>query len=385
MISSVSDKIEYPTHPRRTGPYRVMIVDDSAVVRGLFARWLEATPHIKVVNTSSNGEMALRNLKSSDPEIVILDIEMPVLDGLTALPKILASQPGVQVLMASTLTKRNAEISLRALSMGAADYVSKPESSREVTTSLSFKEDLISKVVSLATAKRQQTGGEVFKPDQRSSSAVKGIVSAAFRQQGALRPISSSRPRIIGVGSSTGGPQALLKFLNSIKENLRLPVLITQHMPASFTAILSDHLARATGLPCKQARNGDVLQTGHVYVAPGEYHMTVVKEDGVKKIRLIQTPPENFCRPSVDPMFRSLAEVFGPAVLGVILTGMGQDGLKGSESIVAAGGTIIAQDQQTSIVWGMPGAVSEAGLCSALLPLDEIGPQVVAIANGEAA
>ena len=368
----------------RTGPYRVMVVDDSAVVRGLIAKWLGDDPSVEVVATASNGEMALKNLAAADPEIVVLDIEMPVMDGLTALPKILEHSSDIQVLMASTLTKRNAEISLRALSMGAADYVSKPETTREVTTSLSFQQELVGKVVNLAAARRLQNGGKIFKGKGSSSLNEDILPQVSSRGAIAKRKMSSSLPRIIGVGSSTGGPQALLKFLNSIKDELRLPVLITQHMPSTFTNILADHLARATGLPCKQAENGDVIHTGHVYVAPGDYHMVVSNEDGKKVIRLNQDAPENFCRPAVDPMFRSMAQLFGSSVLGIILTGMGHDGLKGCQEIVDAGGTVIAQDEATSIVWGMPGAVSQAGLCSAVLPLDEIGAKVIDITMGEA-
>ncbi|WP_321394068.1 chemotaxis response regulator protein-glutamate methylesterase [Emcibacter sp.] len=361
-----------------------MVVDDSAVVRGLIAKWLGDDPAVEVVATASNGEMALKNLAAADPEIVVLDIEMPVMDGLTALPKILEHSSEIQVLMSSTLTKRNAEISMRALSMGAADYVSKPESTREVTTSLSFQQELVGKVVNLAAARRLQKGGKVYKAGKSSSLNEDILPQVSSRGAIAKRKMSSTLPRIIGVGSSTGGPQALLKFLNSVKDELRLPILITQHMPPAFTNILAEHLARASGLPCKQAEDGDVIHTGHVYVAPGDYHMIVVNEGGKKIIRLNQDPPVNFCRPAVDPLFASLAGTFGSAVLGVILTGMGHDGLKGSQDIVDAGGTIIAQDEATSIVWGMPGAVSQAGLCSAVLPLDDIGAKVIDITTGEA-
>ncbi|WP_417317146.1 protein-glutamate methylesterase/protein-glutamine glutaminase [Emcibacter sp.] len=361
-----------------------MVVDDSAVVRGLVAKWLGDDPAVEVVATASNGDMALKNLASADPEIVVLDIEMPVMDGLTALPKILEHSNEIQVLMSSTLTTRNAEISMRALSMGAADYVSKPESTREVTTSLSFQQELVGKVVNLAAARRLQSGGKVFKGGKASTLNEDILPQVSSRGVISKRKMSSAMPKIIGVGSSTGGPQALLKFLNSMKDELRLPVLVTQHMPPAFTNILAEHLGRATGLPCKQAEDGDVIQTGHVYVAPGDYHMIVENRDGQKVIRINQDDPENFCRPAVDPLFRSLAKLFGSATLGVVLTGMGHDGLKGAQEIVNAGGTVIAQDEATSIVWGMPGAVSQAGLCSAVLPLDEIGEKVIDITKGEA-
>ncbi len=358
----------------RSGQYRVMVVDDSAVIRGLMSKWLSEDPAIQIVGTAGNGEMALTSMPRFDPEIIILDIEMPVMDGLTALPKFFEIDPKVKVIMASTLTGRNAEISMRALSMGASDYVAKPTSNREVASSMGFQEELISKVISIAAASRLRNGDKVF-------HGAKSLIDKQFTPLPKAnsvvekRKFSRRKSSILAIGSSTGGPQALLAVLKSLG-SVNVPVVITQHMPATFTSILAKHLTQSTSFDCKEAEDGDRLENGKVYVAPGDFHLTVVEKGGVKVISLNQDPPENFCRPSVEPMFRSVTKVYGPEVFAVILTGMGHDGLKASRELVEAGGNLIAQDEETSVVWGMPGAVSNAGLCSGIYPLDQIGSKI---------
>ncbi|MCC3862211.1 protein-glutamate methylesterase/protein-glutamine glutaminase [Pseudemcibacter aquimaris] len=370
----------------RSGPYKVMLVDDSSVIRGLLSRWLGADPAIEIVASVGNGQVALNSLERTDPEIVVLDIEMPVMDGLTALPLILKAKPDVQVLMSSTLTAKNAKVSLQAMSLGAADYIPKPTTNREVITSRSFQTEIIEKVKNLAASKRKLLGYRPFKEETDAKSAPEQDVAkpAPVSKPKTLvtRKASLTAPRIIGVGSSTGGPQALLKFLNGIKDGLNLPVVITQHMPSSFTKILAGHLSKATGLDCIEAEDKTLLENGKVYIAPGDHHMVIKNDGGNRYLRLNQDPPENFCRPAVDPMFRSISDEFGSGSLCVILTGMGQDGLKGSKYVVDNGGTIVAQDQETSVVWGMPGAVSEAGICHAILPLDEIGGKIQRLVKG---
>lgn len=360
----------------KSGPYRVMLVDDSSVIRGLLSRWLSADPAIEIVASVGNGQVAVNSIERTDPEIVVLDIEMPIMDGMTALPLILKAKPDVQVLMSSTLTQKNAEVSIKAMSLGASDYIPKPTTNREVISSQSFQSEIIEKIKSLAIAKRKILGHSLYKEAKASMPAIEQDVKSAANKIPDLRKASLTPPKIIGVGSSTGGPQALLKFINGIKENLTVPVVITQHMPAAFTKILAGHLSKASGLECIEAIDNTPLENGKVYIAPGDHHMIVVEENDKKYLKLNQDPPENFCRPAVDPMFRSLSNLYGPAVLGIILTGMGQDGLKGSKMVVENGGTIIAQNEETSVVWGMPGAVSEAGICNAILPLDEIGGKV---------
>lgn len=358
----------------RSGQYRVMVVDDSAVIRGLMSRWLAEDPAIQIVGTAGNGKTAVASMARYDPEIIILDIEMPVMDGLTALPEFFKINPKVKVLMASTLTKRNAEISMRALSMGASDYVSKPESNREIASSMSFQEEIISKVINIVAASRLRNGGTVF----RGKTTLVNAALAPIEKTGKTlekRPFSRGRASILAIGSSTGGPQALLNVLKDLG-SVDIPVVITQHMPATFTAILAKHLTNTTDFECKEAEEGDILENGKVYLAPGNYHMTVVAKSGKNIIALNQNPPENFCRPSVEPMFRSLIEVYGSRVFAVMLTGMGHDGLDASRALVGAGGNLIAQDEETSIVWGMPGAVSAAGLCCGIYPLKEIGARI---------
>ncbi|HUJ99160.1 MAG TPA: chemotaxis response regulator protein-glutamate methylesterase [Stellaceae bacterium] len=356
-----------------------MVVDDSAVIRGLLTRSLEADPEVEVLASASNGEMALSALSRHDIEIVILDIEMPVMDGLTALPKLLAAKPGLKVIIASTLTRRGADISMKALAAGAADYLTKPGASA-LTSADQFKQELLRKVKALGQARRRAVGLAAPQP------AARGAAEPAFepahdaheaqRRVIALRLGAREVPEIVAIGSSTGGPQALFHVTSALKGAVKQPIFITQHMPATFTTILAEHLARASGYPAAEGVDGEPVRGGRIYVAPGDFHMTVQAERGEKVVRLTKTPPENFCRPSVDPMLRSLAAAYGARVLTLILTGMGHDGLAGGRAVVEAGGTVIAQDEASSVVWGMPGSVAMAGLCSAVLPLDEIGPFV---------
>ncbi|WP_340118584.1 chemotaxis response regulator protein-glutamate methylesterase [Pelagibius sp. 7325] len=356
-------------------PYRVMVVDDSAVIRGLLTRSLEKDPAVQVVASVSNGELAIKALERHDIEVVILDIEMPVMDGLTALPKLLAAQQGLQVIMASTLTRKNAEVSLRALQAGAADYIPKPSSSSELTSADVFQRELLDKVKALAKASRPNRPAST-RPRSLDSRRPLPPVNLAPKRTITLRKASAALPRIIAIGSSTGGPQALLEVLRDMAARVKLPILITQHMPATFTTLLAEHIERATGVPCAEGKDGEVVHAGRIYLAPGNYHMIVESQGASTVVRLNQNPPENFCRPSVDPMLRSLARIYGSSLLTVILTGMGSDGQKGSMEVVEAGGTVIAQDEATSVVWGMPGAVATSGLCSAVLPIQEIGPSV---------
>jgi two-component system chemotaxis response regulator CheB len=359
--------------------YRVMVVDDSVVIRGLLARALEGDPRIRVVASVGNGQLALSTLDRQDIEVVVLDIEMPVMDGMTALPKLIAAKPNLQVIMASTLTLQNAGISMRAMAAGAVDYIPKP-SSRELSGAKDFNRDLIEKVKAWGGAARRARGLREPRGGAVAVKAPRPITGAATAIR--LRMASVTRPDAVAIGSSTGGPQALAKLVAGIGAWMKLPVFITQHMPPTFTTILAEHLANAAGMPAAEGRNGEPVVGGRIYVAPGSFHMTVVIEGGQKIIRLLTTPPENFCRPAVDPMLRSLVSVYGARLTVVMLTGMGQDGLKGSEAVIAGGGGLMAQDEATSVVWGMPGAVAMAGLCSAVLPLAELAPRLKRIVLG---
>ncbi len=346
-----------------------MLVDDSAVIRGKLTQWLDADPNFSVVGSYCNGLQAVQNVKSCGAEIAILDIEMPQMDGLTALPKLLSEVPKLRVIMASTLTRRNADVSLKALSMGAVDYLPKPESAKAGTGTEDFHRDLIAKLRAIGAGLRRQAADS-------APRTLRGAAEALAKppaQLPAMRARSLVRPRVLAIGSSTGGPQALFKVLGGMgKGELTVPVIVTQHMPPTFTAILAEHIQNMTGLPASEAKNGERLQPGHVYVAPGDYHMTVQKRGGDIVLALNQGPQVNFCRPAVDPMFESVASVYGAAGLCLLLTGMGQDGREGGKKVVGAGGTVVAQDEATSVVWGMPGAAAEAGICAAVLPLPEI-------------
>ena len=362
-------------------PIRVMIVDDSAVVRGLVSRWIGEEPGLEVVARHANGRLAVEDVARSAPDIVLLDIEMPVMDGLAALPLLLRARPDVRVLMVSTLTKRNAEISFKALSLGALDYLPKPDSNREITTSLDFRHEVVRKIKALGRVRTQRTARH------EEARLVPGDVALAEIPKGLLvftqRPFSMVPPRVIAIGSSTGGPQALASLLGALSPSLsRVPVLVAQHMPPVFTAILAERLAKATGRETREGMDGEPLKPGVIYVAPGNHHMTVVRRDA-PILHIGHEPPVHFCRPAVDPLFTSVAATFGPAALGIVLTGMGYDGAAGARAIADAGGSVIAQDEASSVVWGMPGAAASVGACAALLPPQGIAEAASKLMRGE--
>lgn len=369
---------------------RVMVVDDSVVVRGLIARWLEEQPDFEVVASLRTGREAVDQVEKLDPDVAILDIEMPVLDGISALPLLLAKKRDLVVIMASTLTLRNAEVSLKALSLGAADYIPKPETARGVTTSADFKRDLVEKVRHLGQRRRRMRGprpatAAPAPADTRLAGGRPAVPVPAEKAPALkLRPFSRTPPRVLLIGSSTGGPQALNEIVAQLGRVIdQVPVLITQHMPPTFTTILAEHLSRASGRTVREAVDGEPVLAGRVYVAPGAIHMQVARRDGTPVIVLRDGPLVNFCKPAVDPLLSTAAQVWGGAALCVILTGMGSDGAKGAAELVAAGGSVIAQDEASSVVWGMPGAVAQAGLCSAVLPLGQIAQKVTRIFSGE--
>ncbi|HEY1722854.1 MAG TPA: chemotaxis response regulator protein-glutamate methylesterase [Magnetospirillaceae bacterium] len=354
---------------------RVMVVDDSAVIRGLVTSMLEADTHIQVVASCANGAIALQTVNRVDPDVVILDVEMPVMDGITALPKILEARPGTSIIIASTLSQRNAEISLQALALGAADYVPKPVASR-IGSNEEFRRELLDKVRlfgNRSRARRPRTETlHVHTP-----VAVKAPPRPRETPVITLRRPGLLRPNVLAIASSTGGPQALNVLLKNIPTSINVPIVITQHMPPTFTSILAQHVAKASGWPCHEAVEGETIQAGTIYVAPGDKHLTFEKQGTGAKVRLSSDPPENFCRPAVDPMLRSLSSIYGPRILVAVLTGMGSDGLKGGREVVAQGGTVIAQDEASSVVWGMPGAVATAGICSSVLPLNDLQTNIV--------
>ncbi|ACS39286.1 chemotaxis response regulator protein-glutamate methylesterase [Methylorubrum extorquens] len=362
--------------PAARSPIKVLVADDSAVVRGLVSRWLGEAGH-EVVATAPNGRAAVDALARCNPDVVLLDIEMPELDGIQALPLMLAKQPGIQVVMMSTLTQRNADVSLRCLALGAVDYIPKPESNRGVTTSDGFRNDLIERIRVFGAARARRRPGLTA---VESASSAAPAAPAVSRLSGTVtlrpKPRTVVPPRALLIGSSTGGPRAVGEVLEKIGAATlrRLPVLIVQHMPPVFTAVFAEHLGARIGLPAAEGKADERLQPGRIYVAPGGRHMRLAGSAAETIIRLDDGPPVNFCRPAVDVMFLDAAALYGGATLSVILTGMGSDGTAGSRALVEAGGILLAQDEATSTVWGMPGSVAKAGLCHAVLPLPEIGP-----------
>jgi two-component system chemotaxis response regulator CheB len=464
-------------------PFRIIVVDDSASIRKAMSSLLECQPDFRVVGSAVDGQHALRlvahqALKGHAAEIILLDIEMPVMDGLTALPQLLTIEPAPKIIMASTLTKRGASASLRALTLGASDYLCKPSVAADFQGS-SFAKEVVEKVRIWGNAARKQvqtidqhafakvptnassnsgaiatrnqfaTAGKATSETRQALSSINpnelttrpyrsvnipinhhdvkignktrpynevrekpkqtGIRSSLMEQSAAVnsasadmrsgsisgedilcqRGVPSAKIRkacqrdkkisALAIGGSTGAPQALHKILSSLRELRSVPIFITQHMPPAFTTIFAEQIAKSSEKPCAEAQNGQLVQSDSIYVAPGDYHMIITYDGGKPVLAVNQAPAENFCRPAVDPMFRSLADVYGSGLLAVVLTGMGHDGLKGCEAIASKNGTIIVQDENSSIVWGMPGSVAKAGLANAILPLDEIASSILSI------
>jgi two-component system chemotaxis response regulator CheB len=372
-------------------PIRVMVVDDAVVVRGLLARWVDAEPDMEITAVLRTGREAVDQVERANPDVVLLDVDMPELDGISALPLLLQKKRDLVVIMASTLTRRNAEISLRALALGAADYIPKPETTREVTNSASFRRELVEKIRHLGHRFRTLVPerppviapGESTKlrpPSSPSPAPSHGIPAGGLH----LRPFAATAPRVLLIGSSTGGPQALSKLVGQLDGLIdRVPVLITQHMPRTFTTVFAEQLARASGRTAQEAEHGEAVVAGKLYLAPGGRHMRIVRHSFAPTIELDDGPLINFCKPAVDPLFSTAAAMWGDAALALILTGMGADGTRGAADIVAAGGSVIAQDEETSVVWGMPGSAARAGVCAAVLPLGAIAEKLGRLFAGD--
>ena len=360
-----------------SGKVRVMLVDDSAVIRGFITKILESDPEIEVVASCQNGQAAVSAVARAQPDIIILDVEMPIMDGITAIPLLLENLPGAKIIMCSTLTTQNGATTLKAMSLGAVDCIAKPSSTQEIYGQDEFKQILLSKVKLIANPSGRVRPAVTPSPTATTTPASpeKKTLHPSLPKIVKLRPANEGwhgKPSIVAIGSSTGGPNALFKVLTHCT-GFDVPIVITQHMPPTFTKILAEHIQNQTGVPCMEAEDGMALEPGKAYVARGGLHM-LLKED--KTLKLSDGPMENFCRPAVDPMLRSLIPIYKEKILTVILTGMGHDGMHGAEDVVKAGGRIIAQDEASSVVWGMPGAVALAGLCSSVLPLNDIGPAI---------
>lgn len=328
-------------------------MDDSSLVRRLVTSALEADPALEVVGTAVNGLDALEKVTELQPDVVTLDIEMPLLDGLGALAKIRADHPRLPVIMFSTLTERGARQTLEALALGASDYVTKPSNTGSVGESIqAVRDQIVPRIKALAGARR-----------------VVGTSPAPVLRRGPARDTAD----LLVIGCSTGGPDALTQVLSELPAHLSVPVLVVQHMPPVFTTMFAQRLDRASALPVREAADGDPVRPGEVLLAPGDFHMRVTRTAGSARVGLDQGEQLNFCRPAVDALFASAAVGYGGRVLALMLTGMGHDGLAGCRDLAAKGAHIVVQDEASSVVWGMPGAVANAGLADEILPLDRVG------------
>jgi two-component system chemotaxis response regulator CheB len=343
---------------------RILIVDDSVVVRRLLSEALSTDPELEIAGTASNGKIALAKIPQVNPDLITLDIEMPELNGLETLAGIRKISARLPVIMFSTLTDQGAAATMEALTLGANDYVTKPSNVGNINLAIQrIREELIPKIKALCAKSS---------PSLTRREGLPSFPSAVFRN----RASQPGNVEALVIGVSTGGPNALAEFMPQLPAGFPVPVLIVQHMPPMFTKALADRLSSICSIPVREAVAGELLQPAKAWVAPGNYHLALKREVAGVRVLLHQGPPENSCRPAVDVLFRSAAEVYGPAVLGVVLTGMGQDGLRGSQAIVETGGQVMAQDEASSVVWGMPGAVAKAGLASQILPLNQIGREV---------
>jgi two-component system chemotaxis response regulator CheB len=352
---------------------RVLIVDDSVTIRKLLSDLIASQADLEVAGVAANGRIALAKIVQTSPDIITLDVEMPELDGLETLEEIRRTHPKLPVIMFSSLTERAAAATLRALSLGANDYVTKPAGSSGITGALErVQSELLPKLRYFGAPK------PVIQAPQRLAASPAGAARLA-PAGGRRQPVD-----VIAIGCSTGGPNALSDIFKGLPGDLPVPILITQHMPRVFTKLLADRLTAGSKLPVHEAKHGDVLVPGQAWLAPGDYHMMLERIAGRVEVRLNQGPPENSCRPAVDVMLRSVASVYGGRSLSIILTGMGQDGLIGCQTLHDLGATIVVQDEASSVVWGMPGWVAKAGLAGSILPLARLSDEIIQRIGGRA-
>ena len=348
---------------------RVMVVDDSAVARAMTATWLREQPDFEVVAECRTGRAALDAIERAAPDVVVLDIEMPDMDGIEALPLLLRARPGLAVLMASSFTTRGADLSLRCLALGAMDVVAKPTTRANPDD---YRREIIAKARALGGVSGRR-GGARHASAQPTLAPAFTAMRRASAQAADTGPVSA-----IAIGASTGGPQALGRVMRALKPAIAgVPVFVVQHMPAGFTQALASHLSSGCGIVAREAVDGEEARGGVVYVAPGGKHMSVVQKGAARAINVYDGPAVNYCKPSVDPLFRSAAEAYRAGLVAVVLTGMGSDGAAAAQQVARNGGRVVAQDEATSVVWGMPGATVATGCCEAVLPVDDIGPHLV--------
>jgi two-component system chemotaxis response regulator CheB len=348
---------------------RVLVVDDSVVIRRLVTDVLKADPQIEVVGVAEHGMAALEKVAALKPDAVTMDIEMPKMNGIEAVREIRKTQPRLPIVMFSTLTERGASATLDALAAGASDYVTKPANVGSVSESRqNIRDQLIPKLIALTSARRLVVGAAAAVPVRPATPAP--------RRAPRTTPFA-----VLAIGCSTGGPDALATVLRSLPAELGVPVVVVQHMPPLFTKMLAQRLDTGSGLAVREAENGDPLLPGHVLIAPGGRHLALKRTAAGASVQLNDDPPENFCRPAVDVMFRSVAATYKDRALALVLTGMGRDGALGAKVIREAGGEVFAQDELTSVVWGMPGAVVASGQADRIIALPDI-PRELSTALG---
>jgi two-component system, chemotaxis family, protein-glutamate methylesterase/glutaminase len=346
-------------------PIRILIVDDSAVIRKVLCDGLAADAALEVVGTAAHGRIALAKIPQLHPDLITLDVEMPEMNGLETLAAIRKTYPKLPVIMFSSLTERGAATTLDALALGASDYVTKPSNTGSLEVTLrQLREQLIPKIKALCE-------------NRAASAQARSIARPPNVRAPGLQPARAlSRIDLVAIGASTGGPNALADLLPAIPANFPVPIVIVQHMPALFTRLLAARLNQRSALNIREAAAGETLRPGEVWIAPGDFHMSVEKKGAALALVLNQDPPENFCRPAVDPMLRSVAKACGANALAVILTGMGSDGASGAKHVRESGGQVLVQDEASSIVWGMPGSVAAAGLADAIYPLNAMAAEI---------
>lgn len=346
---------------------RVLVVDDAVVMRKMITEVLAADPQIEVVGTAANGRIALQKIPQVNPDLLTMDVEMPEMDGIATLRELRKTYPKLPVIMFSTLTAKGASTTLDALALGATDYVTKPANVGSVSEGIHrLGSELVPKVK--AHCRHLRVDG----PPGEHTAFLSRIRPVTLPPRAAQKSIE-----VVAIGTSTGGPNALAEVFRQFPGDLPVPIVIVQHMPPMFTALLAERLAAGSAVKFAEAHEGQVLEAGHAYIAPGGKHMEVRREGLRVVARLTEAPPENSCRPAVDVLFRTVVGVYGGGTLGVVLTGMGQDGLRGCQWIREANGQVVAQDEKTSVVWGMPGCVVQAGLADAVLPLDRVCQEIV--------
>ncbi|CAN1531721.1 CheB Chemotaxis response regulator containing a CheY-like receiver domain and a methylesterase domain [Rhabdaerophilaceae bacterium] len=396
---------------------RVAVVDDSVVVRGLLSRWLAETPAIEVVGTFRSGREVIEALPALSPRIILLDLDMPDMDGMTALPLILQKSPGTRVIVVSSLSIHGAEMTMRCLMKGATDYLPKPSNHREVSTSNDFRQALIAKVLAVGgirQAIRQQAEATTPKPPPPAPTAApvnplfargsaigrsgmplptaRPVPATPIASQSPARLVPASRamarttPKVIVIGASTGGPQALVSMLGHMPRVApRIPIVIAQHMPPIFGAIFASHLKQHVGLPACEATEGKPLLAGHIYLAPGGSHTVIRRRpDGQVILTMLPSETRGPWRPSIDLLFSSAAETFGAEALAIALTGMGKDGTSGAQDLIRKGANVIVQDEPSSVVWGIPGSIVESGFAAAQLPPEKLGDLAQSLVEGSA-